>query len=395
MAEQTLTLKLPFLNLNQCKKQTFASLTQLNTQIANEILTLSKQERQQLTSKHFNHLELGSIWVNQTIRNANAKTKVKHFKVLPLEINNQGWSLHQQGDTFSVCFNLYRGRGKKRIPLEVHCANHQKVLQQLLSGKASAGSLKLFSSSKGIWYALISVTLEVPESTPINGWIGVDRGQNYLAVASLPNGRARFFGGGGVKQLRRHFASRRQALQKEKKHQALKKHKRKERRIMTHLNHQLSKELVKLAKESGCGLSLEDLKGIRKGSKQRKSTKSDSGQNRDYWSYEQLERFVKYKANRAGVAFRKLPAAYTSQSCHRCGVLGKRKGHEFKCQRCEYRCHADWNASQVLGKWEGFHCSLELKQAESVMDWVVQESGVYEAPLNPVSSVGTRTGISV
>jgi putative transposase len=114
----TKTLKLPFLRLNQAKAEEFARLERLNTDVANQILAMPKEERRKLTSKSFAHLEIGSAWINQTIRNANARTKVRQFRRLPLETNNQNWTLHRVGDTFSVSFGLLRGI-KKLIPLEV------------------------------------------------------------------------------------------------------------------------------------------------------------------------------------------------------------------------------------------------------------------------------------
>ena len=74
----------------------------------------AEDERRTLTSKSFAHIEIGSAWINQTIRNANARTKVKQFRCLPLETNNQNWTLHKVGDTYSVSFGLRRGI-KKRV----------------------------------------------------------------------------------------------------------------------------------------------------------------------------------------------------------------------------------------------------------------------------------------
>ncbi|MHB8253469.1 MAG: hypothetical protein ACYDEV_07145 [Acidiferrobacter sp.] len=106
MATLTKTLKLPFLRLNQAKAQESARLEYLNTEVANTILALPKDARRKLTSKSFADVEIGSAWINQTIRCANARTKVKAFRTLPLETNNQNWSLHRVGDTFSVSFGL-------------------------------------------------------------------------------------------------------------------------------------------------------------------------------------------------------------------------------------------------------------------------------------------------
>ncbi len=127
---------------------------------------------------------------------------------------------------------------------------------------------------------------------------------------------------------------------------------------MTHINHVISKQLVRLASDYGMGLRFEDLSGIRKTSKQRKKTKSDASQNHDFWAFYQLEQFTRYKAIQAGVPVESVPAPYTSKSDHRNGVIGKRVKHTFTGYD-GYRCHTDWNASQNIGQWNGFSCPLD------------------------------------
>jgi putative transposase len=380
MAELSITLKLPFYRLNQSKAVEFERLTLLNTEVANGLLGLDKVERKKLTSAAFQGVEIGSMWINQTIRNCNAKTKVKHFKRLPLEVNNQGYEVLQSGDLYTVAFSLYRGR-KGRIPLEVHSASHSQTLGMVIAGEAKLGSLKLCKSKKGVWYALISVSMEVPDASEISGWIGVDRGQNNLAVAALPNGFGKFWKGGKVKALRRQFQRTRKALQEAKQFKEVKRLEQRETRIMTHINHVISKELVQFAKDFGKGLRFEDLTGCRQTMRQKKKTKSDAAQNRDAWAYYQLELFTRYKAIRAGVPVQSVPAPYTSKSDHRNGVIGKRSGHWFKGFD-GYRCNSDWNASQNIGQWLGFSCSLSLQKAVSAMDAVDKEGGVDDSPLN-------------
>src|SRR5262245_53738985 len=151
MATATKTLKLPFLRLNRAKAEEFVRLQTLNTAVANDILAMPKAQRRALTSMSFAHIAIGAAWINQTIRNANAHTKVKQFRCLPLETNNQNWTLHKVGETFSVAFGLLRGI-KKRVPLAVHQAAHRQWLNAVLDGSAKAGSLKLWRSQKGIWH---------------------------------------------------------------------------------------------------------------------------------------------------------------------------------------------------------------------------------------------------
>ena len=378
MAELTLTLKLPFHRLNAVKAAEFERLTAVNTEVANDLLKIEKSERKNLTSASFRHIEIGSAWINQTIRNTNAKTRVKQFKRMWLETNNQNYQLSRAGDFFTVAFNLLRGR-KGRIPLEVHQASHTEVLEKVIAGEAKLGSIKICKSKKGIWYALISVSMEVPDAGQVKGWIGVDRGQNNIAVAALPNGFGRFWKAGRVKALRRRFQKLRQQLQEAGKLRKVKQLERRERRMMTQINHELSKQLVQFAKDFGLVIRFEDLSGIRN-SKQRKKTKSDAGNNRDHWAYYQLEQFTRYKAIRAGVPVETIPAAYTSKSDHRNGVIGKRVKHWFTGHD-GYRCHADWNASQVSGKWHGFACPLELQKAVAAMAMVDSGDGVDDSPL--------------
>ncbi|BAZ25589.1 transposase, IS605 OrfB family protein [Kalymmatonema gypsitolerans NIES-4073] len=380
MAELTLTLKLPFYRLNQNKALEFERLTSVNTQVANELLRLDKKELKKLTSSAFAHVEIGSAWINQTIRNTNAKTKVKHFKQMWLETNNQNFEISKQGDLYTIAFNLLRGR-KGRLPLSIHCASHSQVLDKIMQGTAKLGSLKLYKSKKGIWYALISVSMEVPDAISVEHWIGVDRGQNNIAVAALPKGFGKFWKGGRVKGLRRQFQRTRRKLQSAKQLKEVKRLEQRERRIMTHINHVISKQLVQFAQDFGMGLRFEDLSGCRQTMRQHKKTKSDAANNHDTWAFYQLEMFTRYKAIRFGVPVQSVPAPYTSKSDHRNGVIGKRNGDWFKGFD-GYRCNADWNASQNIGQWLGFSCPLNLQTAVTAMVAADVEGGVDDSPLN-------------
>ena len=378
MSKLTLTLKLPFYRLNACKAAEFERLTLLNTEVANTLLRVNKSERRKYTSKDFHHVEIGSMWINQTIRNTCAQTKVKKFKRLPIEVNNQGYKVSRQGNLFTVSLSLYRGQ-KKRIPLAVHSASHQETLAHIISGEAILGSLKISKSRKGIWYALISVSMDVPDAELVNGWIGVDRGQNNIAVAGLPNSFGKFWSGKQVKSLRRKYQKLRSLLQESKKLRKVKDIERRERRIMTHINHVISKQLVQFAQDYNMGLRFEDLSGIRQSSLQRQNIKSDASQNRDHWAFYQLELFTRYKAIRAGVPVESVPAPYTSKSDHRNGVIGRRVKHTFTGFD-GYTCNADWNASQNIGQWLGFSCPVNLQKAVSVMDTVDFQVGVNDSP---------------
>ena len=221
--------------------------------------------------------------------------------------------------------------------------------------------------------------MEVPDAAGVKGWIGVDRGQNNIAVAALPKSFGKFWKGGRVKQLRRQFQKTRKQLQQAKQLKEVKRLEQRERRIMTQINHVISKELVQFAKDFEMGLHFEDLSGCRQTMKQRKKTKSDAANNRDRWAFYQLELFTRYKAIRAGVPVESVPAPYTSKSDHRNGVIGKRNGDWFRGFD-GYRCNADWNASQNIGQWIGFSCPVHLQEVVAAMAMADTEGGVNDSP---------------
>ncbi|GGA30661.1 hypothetical protein [Okeania sp. KiyG1] len=101
MSKLTLTLKLPFYRLNACKAAEFERLTLLNTEVANTLLKVDTSVRRKYTSKDFDHIEIGSMWINQTIRNTCALTKVKKFKRLPLELTTPRTQVTEKAVSFN------------------------------------------------------------------------------------------------------------------------------------------------------------------------------------------------------------------------------------------------------------------------------------------------------
>lgn len=139
----------------------------------------------------------------------------------------------------------------------------------------------------------------------------------------------------------------------------------KERRMIKHINHIISKEIVQLASDVKCGIRLEDLSN--QTTKQKKKQKSDASQNHDYVSQFQLEQFIFYKAQLAGIPVEKVPAPYTTKSCCKCGCINERDKHSYTCSRCKYRGHSDHSASRNIGAWVGLSCPIELQQPLAVM----------------------------
>jgi transposase len=69
---------------------------------------------------------------------------------------------------------------------------------------------------------------------------------------------------------------------------------------------------------------------------------------RHAWAFYQLRMYLAYKAAWAGVPFRLVDPAYTSQTCSRCGNCERANRHSqasFLCKQCGLCCNADVNAA--------------------------------------------------
>lgn len=295
-------------------------------------------------------------------------------------MNKQNWKVAKVGGTYSVSFPTVQG--VKRVPVAVH-PHFAQQLDEIVSGDLKKGTLKLMQL-RGSWYAMLSVTRDVPDVGSVQR-IGVDRGQNNLAVAATVGGRCLFFSGAEVMHRRRQFQQRRQELQSAGKYRTVKKLERKESRWMREVNHTISRRVVRFAESVEADLYLEDLSGIRQTTKQRKKNRSDAGTSRHTWAYYDLETKLTYKMAMKGRRAHKRPAAYTSKSDHRSGRLdGKRNRHQFTGAD-GYQCNADWNAAINIAQWDGFSCPLILKEAASAMGAVASADGVFDTPLNSMN----------
>jgi len=67
------------------------------------------------------------------------------------------------------------------------------------------------------------------------------------------------------------------------------------------------------------------------------------------WSWYQLQSFIEYKAEAAGIQVIYVNPAYTSKSCNECGAIATRNKHTLTCS-CGNRAHADLNASRNIAR---------------------------------------------
>ena len=186
---------------------------------------------------------------------------------------------------------------------------------------------------------------EPPEFEP-SGFLGVDFG--IVEIASTSEGKS--YSGNELKGKRRRNLKLRKKLQKKGTKSAkrlLKKRRRKESRFSKDVNHRISKEIVADAERTGSAIVLEDLKGIRERVRLRKSQRYIHHS----WAFDELKRFIEYKAKRAGVPLIAVDPKYSSRECSSCGCIDKLNRPSqavFSCVQCGFESNADYNASLVL-----------------------------------------------
>ena len=200
------------------------------------------------------------------------------------------------------------------------------------------GQVKLVLRKRTLYLHIVVDAPEAPELEPAS-ILGVDIGIVNLAVDSdgdVHSGRP-------VDAVRARIDRLRSRLQKRGTRSA-KRHLRKlsgrGQGFMRDTNHVISKRLVAKAKGTRCGIALEDLKGIR----DRKTVRKAQRRRLESWSFNQLQRFIHYKAKLAGVPVFIVDPRYTSTTCPVCGCIDREnrpfRGW-FQCVTCGFAGSAD------------------------------------------------------
>lgn len=199
---------------------------------------------------------------------------------------------------------------------------------------------------RGRWY--LHVVLELPDVAPARGGavLGVDLGEQVAAATSLGT----LHGGGQLRDARDRFLALRTRLQRngsQSAKQLLAKVSGRESRHARHVNHEISSKIIREAVVAGCAaIALENLSNIRLRMRVGKRMRTRLHR----WAWRQLQRFVEYKAQAAGIAVVYVDPSYTSQTCSACGRLGNRLKHRFSCGICGSLAHSDRNAARNLAR---------------------------------------------
>src|SRR3990167_2509339 len=234
--------------------------------------------------------------------------------------------------------SIWSDGGRERVPFV--CGDRQR---NLLTSRQGESDLVFCD---GNFYLLATCNVVDPPPSLVKDFLGVDLGIENIATDS----EGESFSGGAIKGLRHRHARLRGTLQAKgtkSTKRLLKQRRRKESRFAKHVNHCISKSLVAKAKDTGKGIALEDLKGIRDRITVRKAQRRILHS----WAFFQLRAFIEYKAKLQGVPVVLVDPRNTSRTCPVCGCVDKANRPTqslFSCIKCGHSAHADFNAAENI-----------------------------------------------
>jgi len=227
--------------------------------------------------------------------------------------------------------SIWTVAGRQSIPFV--CGQRQHALLAQRQGESDL----VYRDGTWFLYATVNVIEEPPAE--VSDVVGIDLG--IVNIATDSDGRV--YSGAHLTGLRHRHRRLRQRLQRKgtrSARQLLRRRRRKERRFGTWVNHTLSARIVAEAQGTARGIALEDLGHIRERVSARKSQRATLHS----WAFDQLRRFIAYKAQRVGVPVVYVDPRNTSRTCPACGLVDKRNRlsqARFVCVGCGLAGHAD------------------------------------------------------
>jgi IS605 OrfB family transposase len=301
--------------------------------------------------------------IRRVVGNAKAVKQIHKFRPTSVSLNERTFRYWENKQEVGITLS-------KRFNFKLSIGGYQLAL---LRGQTPT-SATLSKTRQGDYYINIVVEIESEPTGKTPKVIGVDLGRTDIATTNT--GRA--WSGKHIQATRDRYSKTRSNVQSKRTRSARRLMRRlqgRETRYQKWLNHNISKQLVREAKQLDAALAFEDLTNIRQSLNQQPRNKTERRRTNN-WAFYQLRVFVAYKAIIAGVRVVFVPPAYTSKSCSRCGHVhpetdskkSYRHGKKFKCGHCGFEHDADINAAcniAALGRSvsspesPGFSCRLE------------------------------------
>lgn len=333
----------------------------------NQILEVAKKEKCHNTNK-LHHLVykpvrattgLKANHVCQAIRrvvgNSKAAKQVHVFRPSSISLDIRTFKYIEDKQVVGVTLKS----GRVNFKLSIGGYQIASLRNQVLT------SATLNKTRQGNYYINFVVEIDTPPTGKTPKVIGVDLGRTDVAITST--GKA--WNGSQLQAIRVRYSRVRANVQRKRTRSSRRLTRRlqgREQRFQKWVNHNISSELVRDAKQLNAALAFEDLTNIRESLNQKPRSKIERRKTNN-WAFHQLRIFTSYKAAIAGIPVVLVPPAYTSQTCSRCHhvhpVKGKsyRNGKKFKCGHCGFEHDADVNAAKNIAA-----LGLPVSQPESL-----------------------------
>ena len=244
------------------------------------------------------------------------------------------------------------GRGTNFwIPLRIN-PEQESIWLDLLEGDAKAGELRL-QRHRTSWELHVTVKIWVEETSDLDNetHIGFDVGESTLITGcALKRGVPRspmLVSGSRARHLRKEmFTTLRRMQSREVAEWRVNERVDHYQNALTDIVEKASRQAVEYAKQfENPVIVLEDLSYIR----ERLDYGTFMNRRLHEWAFARLQGRIEDKSNEAGIPVKYVNAAYTSQTCHACGRLGRRDEQaEFVCTNDDCHVsefHADINAA--------------------------------------------------
>ncbi|MBK5262142.1 MAG: transposase [Peptostreptococcaceae bacterium] len=288
---------------------------------------------------------------------------IASFKAdVPIDLHYLSIKLHKEKDCYyadlSLISNIYKkelGResGKLLVLLKSGDEVSRDILRNCLDGiyKIRASDI---SHKKNKWFLNLHYNYEeTNKSLDKDRILGIDMGIAYPVYMSVYNTQiTSYIEGGEIERFHKQVEKRSAEFQRQGKYCG---NGRIGHGVKTRLkplsfatdkianfrettNHKYSKYIVDFAVKNNCGnIQMEDLTGIKN---ERIFLRN--------WTYFDLQKKIRYKAEENGINVLLIKPHYTSQRCSQCGDIDKKSRitqENFTCISCGYQTNADHNAS--------------------------------------------------
>nr|WP_254547089.1 transposase [Halomarina sp. BND7] len=272
----------------------------------------------------------------------------------PLRLTNQAAKFDRdESRHYEICWNVPQpGRGTNFwIPLRLN-PDQEPLWSDLLNGDAKAGEIRL-QQNRSSWVLHVAVHYEVsePETDGDETYIGFDIGESALitgcALKRNTPTKPILESGSRARHLRKvMFTTLRRLQQRDAAEWRIDERFAHYQNALTDIVEQASRRAVEYARQFETPvIVMEDLSYIR----ERLDYGKFMNRRLHAWAFARLQGRIEDKATEAGIRVEYVNPAYTSQTCHACNRIGRRRTQAaFVCPHDDCHVtefHADINAA--------------------------------------------------